>query len=184
MVSVDSLVQFKLHFLLRHLNQEVADLFRHGIAHIPEHDLEIRVNALSDLSHEDIRRVGHFLLFRLVSLLLLTRGWISFVLLLVGTAAWTTVVIFIVSLWNDALSVSLVFKVVREQVVLFGVDHCLDDLSAVVSFLADDVADVLHHLGTGRWEAHEDTVNDLARKELKLGVNILNQLKSWLTQLF
>ena len=89
MVSVDSLVQLKLQLFLRHLNKEVANLLGNGVTHIPQHDLEVRVNALSNLFDKDVGRAGRLSLLVLLWVVpWLTAGaartsWASW-------ASWTT----------------------------------------------------------------------------------------------
>ena len=54
LVGVNFLVELELELLLGHLNQEVTNLLGDCVSDISENDLEIRVNALSDLSHKYI----------------------------------------------------------------------------------------------------------------------------------
>lgn len=85
--------------------------------------------------------------------------------------------------WNDVSSVILVVLVVGEQIVLLGVNDGLNDLSGVVSLLAQALHDQVHDLRDERWETLEDLVHDVVGDLFKLRVRVLNELKSWVSQL-
>lgn len=173
LVGVDALIEFVLEFLLRHPHEEVADLLGHGVTHVTQHDLEVCIDTSSDLLNENIRRGGC-----LTSLLLwLLSVWVVRVELLL------LLVVLILCSWHDGGAILFVLKVVGEEVVLLSIDNSFDNFTSVVAFFSNDVADDFHHDWAHSWESHEDTVDDCASEELKLSVDVLDELKSWLSQL-
>jgi hypothetical protein len=86
--------------------------------------------------------------------------------------------------WNNGLPVLFVVKVICEQIILLSIDDCFNNLSGVVSFFSNHITNNFHYDSSRSRESHENAINDLACKELKLCINVLNQFKRWLSEFF
>jgi len=65
LVLVDLAVELELQFVLTHAHQEVADGLRNRVAHGPQHDLEVRVDARAQVLDEPVGPLGRRLLLHL-----------------------------------------------------------------------------------------------------------------------
>jgi len=84
---------------------------------------------------------------------------------------------------HDRSAILLVIGIVDKHVVLLRVNDGLNKLSGVVAFALQDLADNVHDLGAKGWHAKEDALNNTGGKGFKLGVAILDKLKSGVTKL-
>ena len=80
-------------------------------------------------------------------------------------------------LWNDRCAVELVVFIIGENVVLFGINHGLHNVSAVITLCLENLANDVHDLWSNRRASHEDPLHNSSSDLLELHVDILNQLK-------
>jgi hypothetical protein len=166
-------VQLELEFILALSDQEVPDGLWNGIFDTSKNNSEVGVDPSSKISDKTVwstHSSADHLLWRLLLLLNLTlTAWLT---------TWP-----VISFNNDGLLVLLVVKIVGEQIVLFGVNDSLDDLSGVVSLLRDTLDDHIHNLRYEGWEPLEDLLNYGTGNLLELLVGVLDQLEGWVSQL-
>ena len=158
------------------LNQEIADCLRNGVFDISEDDFEVGVDPFSHFLNKDI--ASGLLLWRLLSLhLLRLPSWIIWVLLRV--AAWRTC-----GLGYDISSIGLVRSVVGKQIVYFGVNDSLNNLSGLISFRREDLYNDVHDFWDHAWESLENLLNNASSNLLELCITILNEFQSWIPKFF
>ena len=113
LILVDLAVQLKLQAVLGLSYQEVTDCFWDRILHISEHDLEVRVDPLPQLSHKHIATFFHNWWLRL---------WVTWLSIWASRSTRTSLTSRLLLNWRvinkDILSVVLIVKVVSEEIVL------------------------------------------------------------------
>ena len=65
-----------------------------------------------------------------------------------------------VFLGNNRGTILFVVSIVDEHVVLFRVDDCFDELSGVIAFALQDLANDVHDFGAKGWASHEDALDN------------------------
>ena len=128
-ISVDTHIQVSLQFLLRLFNQEKADLFWYGVAHISHHDRVVVVNSCSQLLHESFLSIysGNGLLLHLIGVLgdriaILVKLW----------RLLPTLHIVLLRLRDDTRACFFKVDVVRKEIALFRIDNRLDNFLSVL----------------------------------------------------
>lgn len=144
---------------MRFLHKEVPDRLGDNISHVPQHNLEVVVNPVSQV---------------------LDKGGISSDLshwLLLGTVSHH-------SLARVIGLVLLEVKVVREDVVLFGFDNVFDQNARFLALLDQNLSDDVDNLRLQSRESLENAIDNLTRQNLQVTVDVLDQLHRRLLQLF
>lgn len=81
------------------------------------------------------------------------------------------------------MSVFFVVSVICEQIVLFGFNEGFNYISGLVSVFAQRFSNKIHNFWDHLRESLEDLVNNGAGDVLKLGIDVLDELKCWILKL-
>ena len=87
-----------------------------------------------------------------------------------------------VILRHNTRPVLFVVEVVDEHVVDFRLNHCLDQFARVVSFSLQECGNDVHNFGTQSGAPHKVTVYQVGGQHFEMGVGVVNQLVSGVTQ--
>ena len=77
---------------------------------------------------------------------------------------------------NDIRSLSQVFRVIREKIVLLTVNERLNECTSQFSLLDQDIDDHVHDIRHQHWEPNEDSVYNVLAESFKVVVDVREQI--------